>query len=129
MRCRVAHIVGKVVTVATPKNYALCKSFGANLVFDVDNPRWVQHMSHRRRTMRTWPSWSSTLSSWLVKPNPTKIGEGSLNVDGARYIRRERMAVKRSSTALHSAGVGCGIDSSWRLQSCLNGGEGSVRIH
>lgn len=33
---QLAHIAGyKVVTVASPKNHALCKSFGADLVFDV----------------------------------------------------------------------------------------------
>ena len=33
---QLAHIAGyKVVTVASPKNHALCKSFGADFVFDV----------------------------------------------------------------------------------------------
>ncbi|KAI0721749.1 GroES-like protein [Fomitopsis betulina] len=40
---QLAHIAGyKVVTVASPKNHALCKSFGADLVFDYKDPGAIE---------------------------------------------------------------------------------------
>ena len=41
---QLAHLAGyKVVTLASPKNHALCKSLGADLVFDVRGSHSIHH--------------------------------------------------------------------------------------
>ncbi|EPS98758.1 hypothetical protein FOMPIDRAFT_1017471 [Fomitopsis schrenkii] len=59
---RLAHAVGyKVVTVASPKNHALCKSFGADVVFD-DHAHMAQFLTKT----------PELIASGKIKPNPVK---------------------------------------------------------